>query len=42
MTDPTIDSQVSQLQSSGADILLVSAVATPKFAAQAIRKVHDP
>jgi branched-chain amino acid transport system substrate-binding protein len=39
VTDPTIDSQVSQLQSSGADILLV--VATPKFAAQAIRKVHD-
>ena len=39
VTDPTVDSQVSQLQSSGADVLLV--VATPKFAAQAIRKVHD-
>jgi branched-chain amino acid transport system substrate-binding protein len=39
VTDPTVDSQISQLQSSGADILLV--VATPKFAAQAIRKVHD-
>ncbi|HEY6434873.1 MAG TPA: ABC transporter substrate-binding protein [Acetobacteraceae bacterium] len=39
VTDPTVDSQVSELQSSGADALLV--VATPKFAAQAIRKVHD-
>ncbi|HVC61185.1 MAG TPA: ABC transporter substrate-binding protein [Acetobacteraceae bacterium] len=39
VTDPTIDSQISQLQSSGADALLVAA--TPKFAAQAIRKVHD-
>ncbi len=39
VTDPTVDSQVSQLQSSGATVLLV--VATPKFAAQAIRKVHD-
>ena len=39
VTDPTVDSQISQLQSSGADVLLV--VATPKFAAQAIRKVHD-
>jgi branched-chain amino acid transport system substrate-binding protein len=39
VTDPTVDSQIAQLQSSGADVLLV--VATPKFAAQAIRKVHD-
>lgn len=38
-TDPTIDSQVSALQASGADVLLVAAI--PKFAAQAIRKVHD-
>jgi branched-chain amino acid transport system substrate-binding protein len=38
-SDPTIDSQVVELQSSGADALLVAA--TPKFAAQAIRKVHD-
>jgi branched-chain amino acid transport system substrate-binding protein len=39
VTDPTVDSQIAELQSSGADVLLV--VATPKFAAQAIRKVHD-
>ncbi|HET7880271.1 MAG TPA: ABC transporter substrate-binding protein [Acetobacteraceae bacterium] len=38
-TDPTVDSQITQLQSSGADVLLVAAI--PKFAAQAIRKVHD-
>jgi branched-chain amino acid transport system substrate-binding protein len=39
VTDPTVDSQIAELQSSGADALLVAA--TPKFAAQAIRKVHD-
>jgi branched-chain amino acid transport system substrate-binding protein len=39
VTDPTVDSQITGLQQSGADVLLV--VATPKFAAQAIRKVHD-
>jgi branched-chain amino acid transport system substrate-binding protein len=39
VTDPTVDSQIAQLQSSGVDVLLV--VATPKFAAQAIKKVHD-
>ena len=39
VTDPTIDSQVADLHASGADTLLVAAV--PKFAAQAIRKVHD-
>jgi branched-chain amino acid transport system substrate-binding protein len=39
VTDPTVDSQISQLQSSGAEALLVAA--TPKFAAQAIRKVHE-
>lgn len=38
-TDPTVDSQLASLQASGADALLVGA--TPKFAAQAIRKVHD-
>ena len=39
VTDATVDSQVAEAQSSGADAFLV--VATPKFAAQAIRKVHD-
>src|ERR1700739_1589257 len=39
VTDPTVASQISSLRASGADVLLV--VATPKFAAQAIRKVHD-
>jgi branched-chain amino acid transport system substrate-binding protein len=39
VTDPTIDSQLATLKASGADVLLVAA--TPKFAAQAIRKVHD-
>jgi branched-chain amino acid transport system substrate-binding protein len=38
-SDPTIDSQITTLQASGADVLLVAAI--PKFAAQAIRKVHD-
>jgi branched-chain amino acid transport system substrate-binding protein len=38
-TDATIDSQITALQASGADVLLVGA--TPKFAAQAIKKVHD-
>jgi ABC-type branched-subunit amino acid transport system substrate-binding protein len=38
-TDATIDSQITSLQASGADVLLV--VAIPKFAAQAIKKVHD-
>jgi branched-chain amino acid transport system substrate-binding protein len=39
VTDTTVDSQITSLQASGADVLLVAA--TPKFAAQAIRKVHD-
>jgi ABC-type branched-subunit amino acid transport system substrate-binding protein len=39
VTDATVDSQLTELQSSGADVLLV--VATPKFAAQAIRQVHN-
>ncbi len=38
-TDPTINSQIISLQASGADILFN--VATPKFAAQAIRKVAE-
>ena len=39
VTDPTIDSQVVSLQAGGSDALLTAA--TPKFAAQAVRKVHD-
>jgi branched-chain amino acid transport system substrate-binding protein len=38
-TDPTINSQMISLKTSGADIFLN--VATPKFAAQAIRKVAE-
>ena len=38
-TDPTVDSQVVTLKSSGADIFFN--VATPKFAAQAIRKIAE-
>jgi branched-chain amino acid transport system substrate-binding protein len=38
-TDPTINSQIISLQGSGADIFIN--VATPKFAAQAIRKVAE-
>ena len=38
-TDPTVDLQVVALQGAGADVLLTAA--TPKFAAQAIRKVYD-
>ena len=38
-TDATVNSQVAELQSSGANVLLVGAI--PKFAAQAIRKVYD-
>ena len=38
-TDPTIDSQIVEAQSSGANVLLVAAI--PKFAAQSIRKVYD-
>jgi branched-chain amino acid transport system substrate-binding protein len=39
VTDPTIDSQIAELQASGANVLLVAGI--PKFAAQSIRKVHD-
>ncbi|MDE2005704.1 MAG: ABC transporter substrate-binding protein, partial [Rhodospirillales bacterium] len=38
-TDPTIDSQIEQLQATGANVLVVGGI--PKFAAQAIRKVHS-
>jgi branched-chain amino acid transport system substrate-binding protein len=38
-SEPTIDSQIVTLQASGADTLVT--VATPKFAAQAIRKIYD-
>jgi branched-chain amino acid transport system substrate-binding protein len=38
-TDPTIDSQITSLQGADANVLLVAALS--KFAAQAIRKVHD-
>jgi branched-chain amino acid transport system substrate-binding protein len=39
VTDPTVDSQIVQLQASGADTFFN--ITTPKFAAQAIRKAHD-
>jgi len=38
-SDPTVDSQIVQLQASGADVFVN--ITTPKFAAQAIRKVYD-
>src|SRR6202000_3476777 len=38
-TDATIDSQAVALQGSGADVLITAA--TPKFAAQTIRKIAD-
>jgi branched-chain amino acid transport system substrate-binding protein len=39
VTDPTVESQVVELQASGADVLL--AVTAPKFTAQTIRKAYD-
>jgi ABC-type branched-subunit amino acid transport system substrate-binding protein len=39
VTDPTIDSQILKLKSSGADVLYD--ITTPKFAAQTIRKVGE-
>jgi ABC-type branched-subunit amino acid transport system substrate-binding protein len=39
ITDPTIDQQIVTLQASGANVFF--AAATPKFSAQAIRKVYD-
>ena len=38
-SDPTVDSQIVQLQASGADVFVN--ITTPKFAAQAIRKAYD-
>ena len=38
-SEPTIDSQIIELQSSGADTFVIAA--TPKFAAQALRKAYD-
>ncbi|MDH4173737.1 MAG: ABC transporter substrate-binding protein [Betaproteobacteria bacterium] len=39
VADPTVDSQIVQLQASGADTFFN--ITTPKFAAQAIRKAYD-
>ncbi len=39
VADPTVDSQILTLKASGADTFIN--ITTPKFAAQAIRKVHD-
>jgi branched-chain amino acid transport system substrate-binding protein len=39
VTDPTVDSQVIQLKDTGANVFFN--IATPKFAAQAIRKAAD-
>lgn len=39
VTDPTINSQIVSLKASGADALIIAA--TPKFAAQAIRKTFE-
>jgi branched-chain amino acid transport system substrate-binding protein len=38
-TDPTVDSQIVQLQGTGAEVLVLAAA--PRFAAQAIRRVFD-
>ncbi len=38
-TDATVDSQIVDLQGSGANVVLIAAI--PKFAAQAIRKIYD-
>jgi branched-chain amino acid transport system substrate-binding protein len=39
LSEPTVDSQIISLQGSGADTLIIGA--TPKAAAQAIRKAYD-
>jgi branched-chain amino acid transport system substrate-binding protein len=39
VTDPTVDSQIIQLKDTGANVFFN--IATPKFAAQAMRKVGD-
>ena len=38
-SEPTVNSQIVTLQGSGADVFVIAA--TPKFAAQAIRKAYD-
>lgn len=38
-TEPTVDSQIVRLKASGADAMIIAA--TPKFAAQTIRKLHE-
>ncbi len=38
-TDPTVDSQIIEMQSAGCDVLVT--IAIPKFGAQAIRKVAE-
>jgi branched-chain amino acid transport system substrate-binding protein len=39
LSDPTVDSQIVNLKNSGADVFVN--ISTPKFAAQAIRKVNE-
>ncbi len=39
ITEPTIDSQIVKLKASGADVFVIAA--TPKFAAQSIRKAYE-
>jgi branched-chain amino acid transport system substrate-binding protein len=39
ISDPTIDSQIVKLKASNADVFVIAA--TPKFAAQSIRKAHE-
>ena len=39
VTEPTVDSQVNSLQATGADVFFIAA--SPKFAAQALRKSFD-
>jgi branched-chain amino acid transport system substrate-binding protein len=39
LTDPTVDSQIVQLQASGADVLM--SFSTAKAAVQTLRKLHD-
>ena len=39
VSDPTVDSQIVNLKNSGADVFIN--IATPKFAAQAIKKVYE-
>jgi len=38
-SEPTIDSHIIKLKGTGADVLVN--ISTPKFAAQAIKKMHE-